>query len=53
MIEGQVEGVVMLAKLGLDQFAESDLRVLCTVANQAAVALKNAALYEKLKEAYE
>jgi PAS domain S-box-containing protein len=53
VIDGTVEGVLMLAKLGLDQFSENDLKVLCTIGNQAAVALKNAGLFEKLRRAYD
>jgi diguanylate cyclase (GGDEF)-like protein len=42
----RVIGVVMLSKLGLDQFDQDDLRVLEVLAGQASVALENARLYE-------
>lgn len=42
--EGRVTGVVVLSKLGLDQFDADDLRVLQILADQAAVAVANARL---------
>jgi len=53
VIDGAVEGVLVLAKLGADQFTNSDLNVLKTIANQAAVAIKNAELFEELSHAYD
>ncbi len=38
----QVIGVITLSKLGLDQFAEDDLRLLAILADQAATALESA-----------
>jgi GAF domain-containing protein len=45
-----VNGVLFLSKLGLDQFDESDLRLLEVVAGYAAVAVENARLYESLRQ---
>jgi diguanylate cyclase (GGDEF)-like protein len=42
----RVIGVVVLSKLGLDQFDEDDVRLLEVLAGHAAVALENASLYE-------
>jgi diguanylate cyclase (GGDEF)-like protein len=42
----RVIGVVMLSKLGLDQFDQDDIRVLEVLAGQASVAVENARLYE-------
>jgi diguanylate cyclase (GGDEF)-like protein len=42
----RVIGVVILSKLGLDQFDQDDLRVLEVLAGQASVAVENARLYE-------
>jgi diguanylate cyclase (GGDEF)-like protein len=42
----RVIGVVMLSKLGFDQFDQDDMRVLEVLAGQASVALENARLYE-------
>ncbi len=39
-------GVVVMTKLGLDQFDEDDVRLLEVLAGQASVALENARLYE-------
>ncbi|HWQ23747.1 MAG TPA: diguanylate cyclase [Gaiellaceae bacterium] len=39
-------GVIVVSKLGLDQFDADDLRVLEVLAGHAAVALENARLYE-------
>jgi diguanylate cyclase (GGDEF)-like protein len=41
-----VIGVIVISKLGLDQFDPDDLRVLEVLAGHAAVALENARLYE-------
>src|SRR5919197_319612 len=45
----RVIGVIFLSKLGVDQFDESDLRVLEVLAGHASVALENARLYERLR----
>jgi diguanylate cyclase (GGDEF)-like protein len=45
-----VNGVLFLSKLGIDQFDESDLRLLEVVAGYAAVAFENARLYESLRQ---
>jgi diguanylate cyclase (GGDEF)-like protein len=39
-------GVIVVSKLGLDQFDEDDLRLLEVLAGHAAVAIENARLYE-------
>jgi len=45
----RVIGVIFLSKLGVDQFDESDLRVLEVLAGYASVTLENARLYESLR----
>jgi diguanylate cyclase (GGDEF)-like protein len=45
----RVIGVIFLSKLGIDQFDESDLRVLEVLASHASVALENARLYQSLR----
>ena len=42
----RVIGVVVISKLGLNQFDEDDVRLLEVLAGHAAVALENASLYE-------
>jgi HD-GYP domain-containing protein (c-di-GMP phosphodiesterase class II) len=42
----RVVGIIVLSKLGLDQFDEDDVRLLEVLAGHAAVALENASLYE-------
>jgi diguanylate cyclase (GGDEF)-like protein len=42
----RVVGVIVISKLGLNQFDEDDLRLLEVLAGHAAVALENASLYE-------
>ena len=42
----RVSGVVVISKLGLDQFDEDDVRLLEVLAGHGAVALENARLYE-------
>jgi HD-GYP domain-containing protein (c-di-GMP phosphodiesterase class II) len=42
----RVIGVIVVSKLGLDQFDEDDLRLLEVLAGHAAIALENARLYE-------
>ena len=42
----RVIGVVVISKLGIDQFDEDDVRLLEVLAGHAAVALENARLYE-------
>ncbi len=42
----RVVGVIVISKLGLDQFDEDDLRLMEVLAGHAAVALENASLYE-------
>jgi len=42
----QVVGVIVISKLGLDQFDTDDVRLLEVLAGQASVALVNARLYE-------
>jgi diguanylate cyclase (GGDEF)-like protein len=43
----RVTGVIVLSKLGLNQFDEDDVRLLEVLAGQASVALENARLYEQ------
>jgi diguanylate cyclase (GGDEF)-like protein len=45
----RVIGVIVVSKLGLDQFDADDLRVLDVLAGHASVALENARLYEAQK----
>jgi K+-sensing histidine kinase KdpD len=47
----RVIGTVALAKLGVDQFDEEDLRVLEVLASHAAVAIENARLFERERDA--
>jgi HD-GYP domain-containing protein (c-di-GMP phosphodiesterase class II)/putative methionine-R-sulfoxide reductase with GAF domain len=42
----RVIGVIVVSKLGLDQFDDDDLRLLQVLAGHASVALENARLYE-------
>jgi HD-GYP domain-containing protein (c-di-GMP phosphodiesterase class II) len=42
----RVVGVIVISKLGLNQFDEDDVRLLEVLAGHAAVALENATLYE-------
>jgi diguanylate cyclase (GGDEF)-like protein len=42
----RTSGVIVISKLGLDQFDEDDVRLLEVLAGQASVALENARLYE-------
>jgi len=42
----RVIGVIVISKLGLNQFDEDDVRLLEVLAGHAAVALENASLYE-------
>jgi len=43
----RVTGVIVISKLGVDQFDEDDVRLLEVLAGQASVALENARLYEQ------
>lgn len=45
--QGRVTGVISLAKLGLGKFSGPDLRLLNILANQAAIAMENARLYQE------
>lgn len=45
LYSGRVIGVIVLSKLGLDQFDEHDVRLLEVLAGHAAVALENARLF--------
>ncbi len=42
--EGRVIGVVVLSRLGLGRFSDDELRLLCVLADLAAVAIENARL---------
>ena len=42
----RVIGVIVISKLGIDQFDEDDVRLLEVLAGHASVALENARLYE-------
>ncbi|NUR77597.1 MAG: diguanylate cyclase [Thermoleophilia bacterium] len=43
----RVTGVIVISKLGLNQFDDADVRLLEVLAGQASVALENARLYEQ------
>ena len=45
----RVVGVIVVSKLGLDQFDEDDVRLLEVLAGHAAVAMENARLYESAR----
>ncbi|HUJ92658.1 MAG TPA: diguanylate cyclase [Gaiellaceae bacterium] len=45
----RVVGVIVVSKLGLDQFDEDDVRLLEVLAGHAAVAVENASLYESAR----
>src|SRR5207253_7957475 len=45
----RVVGVIVISKLGLNQFDEADVRLLEVLAGHAAVALENAGLYESAR----
>jgi signal transduction histidine kinase/putative methionine-R-sulfoxide reductase with GAF domain len=47
----KVTGVIVLSKLGIDQFEEDDQRVLEVLASHASVAYENASLLQKEREA--
>ncbi len=49
MYDERVVGVISLSKLGLRQFTSVDLHMLGTLADQAAVAIENANLIERLE----
>ncbi|MFL5955277.1 MAG: diguanylate cyclase [Gaiellaceae bacterium] len=46
----RVTGVIVISKLGLNQFDEDDVRLLEVLAGQASVALENARLYEQQRQ---
>ena len=50
MFEDQVLGVLVLSKLGLNQFSDDDLRLLVIYASFAAQAMANADTTERLRE---
>jgi diguanylate cyclase (GGDEF)-like protein len=45
----RVVGVIVVSKLGIDQFDEDDVRLLEVLAGHAAVAVENASLYESAR----
>jgi diguanylate cyclase (GGDEF)-like protein len=45
----RVVGVIVVSKLGLDQFDDDDVRLLEVLAGHAAVAVENAGLYEEAR----
>jgi diguanylate cyclase (GGDEF)-like protein len=45
----RIIAVIVISKLGLDQFDEDDVRLLEVLAGHAAVALENASLYEEAR----
>ena len=45
----RVVGVIVVSKLGLDQFDEDDVRLLEVLGGHAAVAIENASLYESAR----
>lgn len=48
MIEGEATGVIFVSSLSPRKFGDHDVRLLSFVANQAAVAIRNAQLVERL-----
>ena len=50
---GEPIGAIVLSKLGLDQFDDTDLHVLEVVAGKAAAACENVRLYASMREAAE
>ncbi len=50
---GEPIGAIVLSKLGLDQFDDTDLHVLEVVAGKAAAACENVRLYTSMREAAE
>ena len=46
----RVTGVIVISKLGLNQFDDDDVRLLEVLAGQASVALENARLYEQQRK---
>ncbi len=46
----RVTGVIVISKLGLNQFDDDDVRLLEVLAGQASVALENARLYEQQRQ---
>jgi diguanylate cyclase (GGDEF)-like protein/putative nucleotidyltransferase with HDIG domain len=53
LFANRVNGVVVLVKLGVDQFDEEDMRLLEALASSAAIAFENARLLEVEREAAE
>ncbi|MCL5676957.1 MAG: sensor domain-containing diguanylate cyclase [Firmicutes bacterium] len=49
-VEGRVTGVIRIAREGLNQFNPQDLELATIFANQAAIAIENARLYETTRE---
>jgi HD-GYP domain-containing protein (c-di-GMP phosphodiesterase class II) len=45
----RTNGVIVISKLGLDQFDEDDVRLLEVLAGHAAVAVENASLYQEAR----
>jgi len=51
MVKGRLIGILTLnKKMSGDMFTPDDLELLSTVANQAAIAIENAKLYEEMRE---
>jgi diguanylate cyclase (GGDEF)-like protein len=48
--EQEVTGVVVVSKLGLDQFDHDDVRLLEVLAGHASVAIENARLYQEMSQ---
>ena len=53
LIGGEPVGAIVLSKLGLDQFDDTDLHVLEVVAGKAAAACENVRLYASMRDAAE
>ena len=53
LADGEPIGAIVLSKLGLDQFDDTDLHVLEVVAGKAAAACENVRLYAGMREAAE
>lgn len=50
IVKGKTIGVITLSKWGSKVFYDRDLRLLSTFANQAAIAMENARLFQKVQE---
>ena len=49
-VEGRVTGVIRISRAGLNQYSHRDLQIATVFANQAAIAIENARLYETTRQ---